>query len=167
MQKRLARTMDRKILDGAPVDPTRSALMARVKAKDSKPEMAVRRCTHALGYRYSLHRRNLPGTPDLVLPRLRKAIFVHGCFWHRHHGCSRATSPKTRATFWAAKFVDNVSRDARAQEALRAVGWDVLVIWECETFNEQMLRARLKRFLAARKRQTTNPRGPRRRSTSG
>jgi DNA mismatch endonuclease (patch repair protein) len=136
-----------KLLAGATVDPQRSALMARVRGKDSKPEIVVRRSAHALGYRFRLHRRNLPGTPDLVFPRLRKAIFVHGCFWHRHRGCSRTTTPKTRAAFWAEKFADNIKRDARTRRQLRAAGWDVLVVWECETFDRRALTRRLAAFL--------------------
>src|SRR5256885_14520444 len=114
------------------IDPTRSALMARVRSKNSHPEMVVRRVAHALGYRFRLHRSNLPGTPDLVFPRIRKVILVHGCFWHRHPGCRRTTTPKTRGEYWATKFQENIERDARKEQALKALGWDVLVIWECE-----------------------------------
>jgi len=131
------------------VDPIRRSLMSRVRAKDSKPELAVRRATHALGYRARLHRRDLPGTPDLVFPRLRKAIFVHGCFWHRHPGCVRTTNPKTRADYWAEKFSANVARDAARLEELKALGWDVLVIWECETFDRGALSLRLSKFMNA------------------
>jgi DNA mismatch endonuclease (patch repair protein) len=121
--------------------------MASVKGKNSKPEIAVRSIAHRLGYRFRLHRRDLAGTPDLVFPRRQKLIFVHGCFWHRHRNCSRTTTPKTRAAFWAQKFSDNVKRDARAQRRLRAEGWDVLVVWECETFERESLEARLRDFL--------------------
>jgi DNA mismatch endonuclease (patch repair protein) len=125
--------------------------MARVRDKNSKPELAVRRLVHGLGYRFRLHNRNLPGTPDLVFPRLRKAIFVHGCFWHRHHGCARTTSPKTRAAYWAEKFERNIERDQAKEGQLRALGWDVLIVWECETFDPRRLSRRLKAFLGARK----------------
>lgn len=125
----------------------RSELMARVRGKDSKPEMVVRRLAHGLGYRFRLHCRGLPGTPDLVFPRLRKAILVHGCFWHRHAGCSRTTEPKTRADFWATKFADNLRRDERDRLQLLGAGWAVLVVWECETADIDMLRKRLARFL--------------------
>ena len=134
--------------DGA-VDPTRSELMRRVRGKDTTPERAVRRVAHALGYRFRLHRRDLPGTPDLVFPRLRRAIFVHGCFWHRHEGCSRTTTPKTRAAYWREKFDQNIRRDRRNLAALRDLAWEVLVVWECQTFERAELRARLSRFLNA------------------
>ena len=137
----------RRSLAGEPIDPQRSALMARVRDKDSKPELAVRRLVHRLGYRFRLHNRKLPGTPDLVFPRLRKAIFVHGCFWHRHRGCVRTTSPKTRAAFWADKFKTNIQRDKGKKRQLKGLGWDVLVVWECETFDLQKLSHRLTRFL--------------------
>src|SRR5688572_7203379 len=106
------------------VEPARRALMARVRAKNSKPETAVRSAAHALGYRFRLHRRDLPGTPDLVFPSRRKVIFVHGCFWHRHPGCARTSSPKTRATYWEKKFQANVARDAARLAELRELGWD-------------------------------------------
>lgn len=121
--------------------------MARVKSRDSRPELAVRRAAHALGCRFRLHRRDLPGTPDLVFPRLKKAIFVHGCFWHRHPGCSRTTSPKTRAAYWEEKFRANIARDAARLTELRELGWEVLVVWECETFNRAALSERLRSFL--------------------
>jgi len=132
---------------GKPVDAARSALMRRVRGRDTSPERAVRRAAHSLGYRFRLHRRDLPGTPDLVFPRLRKAIFVHGCFWHRHAGCRRTTTPKTRAAYWCEKFDQNIRRDRRNLAALRRLGWDVLVVWECETFDAPGLLARLTRFL--------------------
>ncbi|HEX9274354.1 MAG TPA: very short patch repair endonuclease [Candidatus Binatia bacterium] len=140
-----------KILAGEPVDPARSALMARVRGKNSKPEIVVRRVAHALGYRFRLHRGNLPGTPDLVFSRLRKVIFVHGCFWHRHRGCSRTTTPKTRAAFWAEKFARNIERDALKASQLKALGWKVLIVWECETFNPDILSGDLAAFLAFRR----------------
>lgn len=138
---------DERYLDGARVEPGRSVLMGRVRGKDTKPEHAVRRAAHSLGYRFRLHRRDLPGTPDLTFPRLRKAVFVHGCFWHRHAGCSRTTTPKTRAAYWRDKFQQNVERDRRNAAALRALGWEVLVVWECETFDRAGLIATLSRFL--------------------
>lgn len=129
------------------VDAARSELMRRVRGKNTTPERAVRRVAHALGYRFRLHRRDLPGTPDLVFPRLRMAIFVHGCFWHRHEGCARTTMPKTRAAYWREKFEQNVRRDRRNLAALRCLGWEVLVVWECQTFERIQLLARLSRFL--------------------
>lgn len=135
-----------KVLAGEPVDPKRSALMARVRDKHSKPELVVRRMAHSMGFRFRLHRKDLPGTPDLVFPKSRKAIFVHGCFWHRHKGCSRTTSPKTRSHYWADKFETNIKRDAIKEGNLRALGWDVLVIWECQTFNIGKLAKRIAEF---------------------
>lgn len=113
----------------------RSELMRRVRAADTKPEMIVRRLAHSLGLRFRLHRRDLPGSPDLVFPKFRSVVFVHGCFWHRHPGCSRASTPKTRTEFWNAKFERNVARDARVVRQLRNAGWNVYTIWECETRN--------------------------------
>ena len=141
------RSAVRRFLEGEPVDPQRSALMARVRDKNSKPELAVRRLAHRLGYRFRLHYRKLPGTPDLVFPRLQKVIFVHGCFWHRHYGCVRTTSPRTRAAYWAEKFERNVERDQAKEGELRALGWKVLVVWECETFDPGALSRRLRAFL--------------------
>ena len=131
------------------VDPRRSALMARVRSKHSKPELAVRKLAHQLGFRFRLHYRGLPGTPDLVFPGLHKVIFVHGCFWHRHRGCARTTNPKTRKIFWSHKFKQNVKRDRIKEAQLRKLDWDVLIIWECETFNPDTVSRRLKRFLSA------------------
>ncbi|WP_256326182.1 very short patch repair endonuclease [Sphingomonas sp. NFR15] len=130
-----------------PVTPARSALMARIGPRDTKPEMVVRRLLHALGRRFRLHRRDLPGTPDIVLPGSRKAIFVHGCFWHRHEGCPKATTPKTRSEFWQDKFDRNVERDERKEADLRAAGWDVTTVWECETRDLGALEIRLRDWL--------------------
>lgn len=129
----------------ADVDPVRSRLMAAVRSKDTKPELAVRRVAHALGLRFRLHRRDLPGTPDLVFPSRRKAVFVHGCFWHRHSGCRRTTTPKTRREFWMSKFEKNVSRDRENVAKLRSMGWGVLIIWECETNNVETISELLSR----------------------
>ena len=109
----------------------RSRVMRAVKSGDTTPELIVRRLIYAMGYRYRLHCSDLPGKPDIVLPRLGKAVFVHGCFWHRHAGCRLTTTPTTRPEFWAAKFEGNVRRDAQAQERLIALGWRVAVVWEC------------------------------------
>ena len=137
---------DRRLAD-TPIDPARSALMRRVRGKDTTPERAVRRAAHSLGYRFRLHRRDLPGTPDLTFPRPRKVIFVHGCFWHRHAGCPRTTTPKTRGGYWREKFEQNMDRDRRNIAMLRALGWEVLVVWECETFDRTGLLATLAEFL--------------------
>lgn len=112
--------------------PQRSALMAKIRSKDTKPELAVRSLLHRLGYRFRLHRRDLPGSPDIVLPKHRTVIFVHGCFWHRHAGCRHATTPATRARFWRLKFEGNMARDRRVKAALRRGGWRVVTIWECD-----------------------------------
>lgn len=115
------------------VDPeTRSRMMSGIRGKDTKPELALRRALHARGFRYRLHDKWLPGKPDLVLPRFRVVIFVHGCFWHRHEGCKYATTPATRPEFWQAKFRENAERDQRNIDALLALGWRVAVVWECE-----------------------------------
>lgn len=125
----------------------RSAHMRRIRQRDTTPEMAVRRAAHALGTRFRLHRRDLPGTPDLVFPGRRKAIQVHGCFWHSHEGCRIARIPQSRTNYWLAKLARNVERDRRAIEALEALGWRALVIWECETRDPERLRDILSRFL--------------------
>jgi DNA mismatch endonuclease, patch repair protein len=134
-------------IHGGGVDPKRSALMARVRGKDTKPELVVRRIAHSLGYRFRLHTRALPGTPDLVFPRLRSIIFVHGCFWHRHLNCRRTTDPKTRVSYWQTKFRENVERDRRKRRELKALGWRVLTIWECQTLDTSKLERRLRNFL--------------------
>ena len=125
----------------------RSAQMARVKCKDTKPEMTVRRMVHALGGRYRLHDASLPGKPDLVFKSQRKVIFVHGCFWHRHKGCPRTRLPKSRVAFWAAKLEENRKRDIRTKRMLTRLGWRYLIVWECETEHPDTLRERLIEFL--------------------
>jgi DNA mismatch endonuclease (patch repair protein) len=125
----------------------RSRVMSRVKGRDTRPERIVRSLLHRMGYRFRLHRKDLPGKPDVVLPRHRKVVFVHGCFWHGHEGCRRATRPKTRPEFWNRKIDSNMERDARAQRELEAMGWDVLVVWQCETRDEAALTERLRNFL--------------------
>ena len=111
----------------------RSRMMAGIKGKNSQPELLVRRMLFASGYRFRLHRRDMPGTPDIVMPRRKVAIFVHGCFWHHHQGCRYAKMPATRPSFWKAKLEANVERDRRAVEKLQALGWRVLCVWECST----------------------------------
>ena len=126
------------------VDPKRrSEMMANVRSRNTAPELAVRRIAHRMGLRFRLHRKDLPGRPDLVFPRHRLAVFVHGCFWHRHEGCRHASMPKSRTAIWAEKFAANVQRDARQQTALRSLGWRILVVWECETKDEAAVERRL------------------------
>ena len=110
----------------------RSKRMSRIRGKDSRPELLLRRALHALGFRYRLHGAGMPGTPDLVFPKYKAVVFVHGCFWHRHSGCKIATTPKSNTSFWLAKFEKNVARDQRATAGLKSSGWTVLVAWECE-----------------------------------
>lgn len=120
-------------LPASAVDALRRRIMRRVRGRDTGPELAVRRFLHRAGYRFRLHDRRLPGSPDLVLRRHRTVVFVHGCFWHRHRGCRRTTTPKTRREFWRRKFTANVARDAAAVRALETLGWRVVVVWECRT----------------------------------
>ena len=122
--------------------------MGRVRQKNTKPEIVVRSLAHQLGYRFRLHRRDLPGRPDLVFPKLKKVIFVHGCFWHRH-GCSKATTPKSNLAYWQPKFAENVERDKRAIAELLSLGWEPMVVWECETRDIDALSQSLSTFLRA------------------
>ena len=132
------------------LDPERrSANMARVRGKDTGPEMRVRRVAHRMGLRYRLHRKDLPGKPDLVFPRYRLTVFVHGCFWHRHPGCARTSTPATRVDFWQTKFDANTARDARQQAALQAAGWRVLVLWECGLKDEVEIERALREAISA------------------
>jgi len=124
----------------------RSEIMSRVRHKDTKPEMVVRRLIHKAGFRYRLHVPNLPGKPDLVFPKRKKIIFIHGCFWHSHGGCHHARVPKSRTSFWATKFESNKARDARNLHALTEAGWQVLVLWECELTNPNLIE-KIKDFL--------------------
>lgn len=126
----------------------RSANMARIRSKNTRPELLVRRMLHAMGYRYRLHRKDLPGKPDLVFPSRKAVIFVHGCFWHRHPdpSCKDAALPKTRIDYWTPKLTRNAERDKQHIEALEANGWKVLIIWDCET-NSDGLALRLRAFL--------------------
>jgi len=110
---------------------TRSRMMAGIRGKDTRPELALRRALHARGFRFRLHSKIVPGRPDLVLAKYRAVVFVHGCFWHRHEGCRYATTPATRAEFWRKKFAANVARDKAVRAALREEGWRVATIWEC------------------------------------
>lgn len=131
----------------------RSERMARVRGKDTKPELVVRRLVHGMGYRYRLHRRSLPGIPDLVFPARRKVIFIHGCFWHRHPDskCKLARLPKSRLDFWKPKLDGNRQRDEANEARLRELGWRVLVVWECQIGNKEHLREGIRAFLGGNK----------------
>lgn len=121
--------------------------MARIHGKDTKPELVVRRLVYSLGYRYRLHAKELPGSPDLVFKGRKKAIFVHGCFWHRHR-CRRGKMPSTRTDFWVPKLEGNRSRDVKTQKMLRKLGWRYLVVWECELKNLDRVSVRILGFLS-------------------
>jgi DNA mismatch endonuclease (patch repair protein) len=125
----------------------RSWTMAKVKGRDTRPEKTLRSLLHSMGYRFRLQRADLPGKPDIVLPKSKAAVFVHGCFWHRHPGCKRATTPTSNTEYWKPKFAQTVARDARNQGLLEAGGWRVLVIWECELKDLAALRIRVRDFL--------------------
>jgi DNA mismatch endonuclease (patch repair protein) len=115
----------------------RSKRMASIRSRDTAPELLLRRALHALGYRYVLNDRRLPGRPDIVLPKYKTVIFVHGCFWHHHKGCKIASTPKTNTEFWQKKFARNVDRDARAVAELTELRWRVLIVWECALSSAQ------------------------------
>lgn len=122
----------------------RSWNMSRIKSGNTKPEVLVRSLLHRMGYRFRLHRKDLPGKPDIVLPKYKIVIFVHGCFWHRHQGCKYAYNPKSRVEFWQKKFKENMERDKKNQKELGDSGWNIMLIWECETKDIEMLVERLK-----------------------
>jgi len=128
---------------------TRSALMAQIRSKNTKPEMLVRRLIHGMGLRYRLHRKDLPGKPDIVLPKWKAVIFVNGCFWHQHPSdtCRASAIPTSRREYWVPKLARTVARDAENVAALEALGWRVLVLWECELRNEGALKAEIGSFL--------------------
>lgn len=133
----------------------RSRMMSNIKGRDTQPEITVRQIAHRLGFRFRLYRNDLPGRPDLVFPRYRAVVFVHGCFWHRHRGCRYAYSPKTRVRFWTEKFRGNVERDRRNVNMLRQLGWRVLIIWECETRSSECVEKHLLNFLTPTNSQTS------------
>lgn len=125
----------------------RRRCMQAIRGKDTRPELIVRSLAHRMGYRFRLHRRDLPGRPDLVFPGRKKVIFVHGCFWHQHPRCRYATRPATRPEFWAAKLDANRDRDRRVKCELRKLGWEVLIIWECQLRNVEKVENRIRSFL--------------------
>jgi DNA mismatch endonuclease Vsr len=132
----------------------RSERMALIRSKNTRPEMMVRRLLHGLGYRYRLHQKNLPGAPDLVFSSCKTVIFVHGCFWHAHEGCKVAHFPESRSAYWAEKFKRNKARDLKNERALQEAGWNVLIVWECETKDAPELLNRLSPVLGPPRRVT-------------
>ena len=133
-----------------PLPLSRSEVMSRVRSADTRPEMRVRRMLHAMGHRFRLQARELPGRSDIVFRGDRIAIFVHGCFWHRHEGCPHTRTPKSRIEFWSAKFAANVRRDRAAEGGLKDVGWTVMTIWECETRDADRLASAVAQITALR-----------------
>jgi DNA mismatch endonuclease (patch repair protein) len=138
-------------------DELRSRTMRAVKSKSTKPEMAIRRLTHALGFRFRLHRKDLPGSPDLVFPARRKVIFVHGCFWHGHDCPRGARVPKTNRLYWLAKIACNKARDGKSLALLAKLGWEALTIWECELQKPSAISSRISQFLGSSKASVTPP----------
>ena len=120
------------------VSEQRSRNMSAIKSKNTKPEIKVRKVLHSMGYRFRLHSKDLPGSPDIVLPKYKTVIFVHGCFWHRHENCKYASTPKTRQEFWNKKFNENINRDKINQENLSSKGWKIIIVWECEIKNKKI-----------------------------
>jgi DNA mismatch endonuclease (patch repair protein) len=134
----------------------RSAMMAAVRQKNTRPEIMLRQALFRAGLRFRIHRRDLPGTPDIVFPSKRTVIFVQGCFWHRHHGCKRSTFPATRTEFWAEKFSRNIERDKKVQNRLKASGWQVLVVWECQVLTSESARGIARTFLRELRRKNSS-----------
>lgn len=126
----------------------RSRNMSLIRSRNTKPETVVRSLLHALGYRFRIHVQSLPGKPDIVLAKYRTVIFVNGCFWHRHQGCKRCTTPSSNQEYWVIKLARNVERDAQHRKDLERLGWRVIIIWECETKNHSDLTAKLKRIFS-------------------
>ena len=133
--------MSREVLNK--VSEQRSRNMSAIKSKNTKPEIKVRKVLHSMGYRFRLHSKDLPGSPDIVLPKYKTVIFIHGCFWHRHENCKYASTPKTRKEFWNKKFKENIKRDLEIQDKIKNLDWRSVVIWECETKNMENLRDKI------------------------
>jgi DNA mismatch endonuclease (patch repair protein) len=129
----------------------RSEVMSHISSTDTKPELIVRSALHRAGFRFSLHRKDLPGRPDIVLPKHKAIVLVNGCFWHRHSGCRLATMPSSSQTYWKAKFEKTILRDRRNVKALSAVGWKVLLIWECQVKDAKKLTGIIQKFLGKNK----------------
>jgi DNA mismatch endonuclease (patch repair protein) len=140
--------------DGTTLDPLskhdRSERMSRIRCRDTKPERRIRSLVYSLGYRYRLHYQGLPGKPDLVFKGRKKVIFVHGCFWHRHRDCPNDRPPKSRLDFWLPKLNGNAERDERVHATLRKMGWDIMVVWECETLDVGRICVKIENFLGGR-----------------
>jgi DNA mismatch endonuclease (patch repair protein) len=128
----------------------RSWIMSRVAAKNTPAELRVRKVAHSLGLRFRLHRADLPGKPDIVFPKYRVAVFVHGCFWHRHRGCTRARMPRTNQAYWRKKFRSNIVRDRRVIAEIASLGWRTFIFWECETSDVDAIKRRLRREIVGR-----------------
>ncbi len=133
-------------MDHVPPD-RRSFIMRMVKTSDTKPEVAVRKLLHGLGFRFRLRNKHLPGTPDVVLPKWRAVVLIHGCFWHRHEGCRKATTPKSSTAYWLKKFEENIRRDRDVTKRLESLGWSVCVVWQCELAEPENLARRLANFI--------------------
>ena len=129
------------------ISASRSKNMSAIKSKNTKPEVEVRKLLHSMGFRFRLHKKDLPGSPDIVLPKYKTVIFVHGCFWHRHQNCKYASNPKTRVDFWNKKFNDNIERDIKVRKELENLEWNYLIIWECQIKNKTYLKEKLRTFL--------------------
>jgi DNA mismatch endonuclease (patch repair protein) len=127
----------------------RSQVMSKIKDKDTKPEKIIRTMLHNMGYRFRLHRRDMPGNPDIVLPKYKKVIFVHGCFWHGHKGCARAKRPSSNENFWSEKLAKNMERDKKNQKELIKLGWNYLIIWQCQIkkVNSEKIAQRISMYL--------------------
>lgn len=130
--------------------------MSRIRASNTQPEIALRKILHRLGLRYRLYRRDLPGKPDLVFPKYNTVVFVHGCFWHRHHGCKIASTPKSNIAFWTEKFEKNVARDARNIASLEQLGWRVFIVWECELSSSEKARQTGEKLASKIKKESRN-----------
>ena len=146
-QKNIYENTNKSINPMNKISNQRSRNMSAIKSKNTKPEIAVRKLLYSMGYRFRLHRKDLPGSPDIVLPKYKTVIFVHGCFWHRHENCKYTSTPKTRQEFWENKFNSNKKRDQKIQKEIIDLGWKFIIIWECEARNIQPLEEKLKGYL--------------------
>ena len=134
----------------------RSRNMSKIRGKNTRPEICVRSALHQMGYRFRLHRKDLPGKPDIVLAKHKVAIMVHGCFWHQHKNCRNATMPKSRVEFWKEKFQKNAARDRQVEQQLKELDWEINTVWECQTKNSESLNVLLKSFFSSRENRKSN-----------